>query len=142
MRNFQPFPGGLVPPATKPFVADLAKRLLGHPDGGALAVIGQIASTWTSSILWRELKEPQIKGFEGAVTALLSGKPVGVAMEAFAERYAELSADLDQELQLIRTGMRKEDENYLANVWTACNDAQSYIVLGDPAVRLAFAPRD
>jgi hypothetical protein len=128
--------------ATKPFVASLAQRLLGHPKGGALAVIGQIESTWTSSILWDELKEPQFQVFEDAVTSLLNGEPVGVAMEVFAERYAELSASLSRELQLIRIGEREKDGNYLANVWTSCSDARNYIVLGDPAVRLAVAPPD
>ena len=128
--------------ASKPFVASLAQRMLGHPKGGALAVIGQIESTWTSSILWGELKEPQFQVFEDAVTSLLSGAPVGLAMEFFAERYAELSASLNREIQLIHSGEREEDWNYLANVWTACNDARNYIVLGDPAVRLAVAPPD
>ena len=70
--------------ADKPFVASLAQRLLGHPKGGALAVIGQIESTWTSSIRWDELKEPQFQVFEDAVTSLLNGETVGVAIENFA----------------------------------------------------------
>jgi hypothetical protein len=126
--------------AAKPFIARLAQRMLGHPEGGALAVIGQIESTWTSSILWRELREPQTRVFEDVVAALLQGRPVGAAMEAFGERYADLSVSLSR--QLSHTGEKDEDQTYLANLWTACNDAQSYIVLGDPAVRLAVLPSE
>jgi hypothetical protein len=123
--------------APKPFVSSLARRLLGHPRGGALAVIGHIESTWTTSIRWGGIKKPQIQVFEDAVTSLLQGEPVGAATEVFGERYSELSASLSRELQLIRTGQKKENARNLANVWTACNDARNYVVLGDPAVRLA-----
>jgi hypothetical protein len=56
-------------------------------------------------------------------------------MEYFNERYAELSAELTTLLQEARRG-NTTVESQLAGIWTANNDARSYIILGDPAVRL------
>ena len=114
----------------------MSQRLLGHPRGGSLAVIGHVESAWPCSIRWPGIEEPQIQAFEDALTSLLQGERVGAAMEVFGERYAELSAALSRELQEIHNGQRSEDPERLASVWTACNDARNYVVLGDPAVRL------
>lgn len=121
--------------APQSFIALLPQRLLAHPRGGALAVIGHIATAWPSSIEWGDAGR-QIQPFEEALDVILEGRPVGEAMQVFGELFARLSAPLAREFQRLRNG-GPEDPEYLAGLWISCNDARNYIVLGDPAVRLS-----
>jgi hypothetical protein len=66
--------------------------------------------------------------------ALTDGKRVGHATEYLGTRAAEISSQLT-ELLSARGNRRRIDPRELSWVWTANNDARSYVVIGDPAVR-------
>ncbi len=120
--------------ADQPFVAALPQRLLSHPGGSALAVLGHVERAWGYSI-----KPPgvgaQLQPYRNLIGRILSGEPIGNSTKDFSDKYAALSAELLSRLDATQPG-EVMNEKDLAWTWIERNDAQNYVVLGDPAVRL------
>jgi Peptidase family C25 len=120
--------------ASQPFVAALPQRLLTHPNGSALAVIAHVDRAWGCSIRSIGMKGSQIAPFRNGLQFMMSGKPIGhVIRDQFGSRFAALSAEL---LSLLGQDGPNVSDAVLVSRWLERNDAQNYVVLGDPAVRL------
>jgi len=131
---------GAAPPrlAPAPMIAPLVQAMLGHPDGGALAVVGHVDRAWGWSFAWPGTRSAQLAVFQDALLPLMDGWPGGHAMDVFRRRHGELAAVLAIQLAAINNGRRIADADALAAMWTAHTDARNYLIMGDPAVRLAL----
>ena len=124
------------PLARRGFTSALPQRLLAHPRGGALAVVGHVDRAWSFSFQWGG-EDAQTVTFESLLYKLLKGQTVGSALEDLALRYAELATMLSG--KIYDAEISKPNLMEMARLWTAHNDARGYALLGDPAVRLPLA---
>jgi hypothetical protein len=129
---------GQAPPlAPQPFIAALPRRLLAHPNGSALAVVGHIDRAWGFSIQAPKVPEAQIHTFRNSIGSILKGNPVGFSVcGQFGARFAALSAVLTSSLSPTAPAFMRPNDRDLVTYWLERNDAQNYVVLGDPAVRI------
>jgi hypothetical protein len=134
-REFFGIPGarqaGVLAPRS--FLGALPQRLLSHPRGGALAVVGHVDRAWSYSFQWGG-EDPQTVTFESLLYRLLSGQTVGSALEDLSLRYAEFATLLSS--RIYEAEITRPDLREMAQLWVAHNDARGYALLGDPAVRL------
>jgi hypothetical protein len=120
--------------ADKPFLSRLPQKLLGHPNGGALAALAHVERAWAYSFQGQR-GGSQIQGFRDVIGRLLNGQRIGQATDMFNLRWAAIATELsDMQADLARgvnVPLRK-----LGNLWVSRDDARNFVVLGDPAVRL------
>jgi hypothetical protein len=123
----------LAPPkiAPKAFASALPTRLLTQ---GALACIGHVERAWGYSIVG-QTTDPQLGPFRRALWRLMHGDPVGLAVQEFNDKCATASVQLANLLEKLYA-RRPVDDIQLSTTWTERNDAEGYVVIGDPAVRL------
>jgi hypothetical protein len=127
------------PAAEADFVSALPQRLLSHPNGSALAVIGHVDLAWSSTFVDMN-GAPQVQPFRNALGRILNGTPAGLALRDFSDRYAALSTRIASEIERARRAARFHSRPPQVDLdtafrWVQRNDAGAYILLGDPAVR-------
>jgi hypothetical protein len=123
--------------APKPFMSALPRRLLTHPNGSALAVIGHIDRAWAYSIRAPKIAGPQILAFRNSLGFIMTGMPIGYVLNGqFSSRFAALSAALLSATSPTAPPAMRLPDRDLVTAWIQRNDAQNYLLLGDPAARI------
>lgn len=120
--------------SSRSFVAELPQKLLSHPGGGALAVVGHVDRAWDTLFEGTERGEGR-HAFVHALQRLLGGHTVGYATERFNKIHAMLSGALWTLHEKWRSN-EEIDTRHFCDVWRFRKDVRNFIVLGDPAVRL------
>jgi hypothetical protein len=135
--------------APRPFVSRLPQRMLAHPRGGALAVVGHIDRAWTGSFMAGESEEGAPEGgaskagcdvFLHCLKRLLQGHTIGYAMQHFNQAYSTLASQLEPLWQDRYWDEDAVDFEWLTWLWGTSNDARNFVLLGDPAVRILGVP--
>ena len=136
MKKYQGTPKQIAPQS---FVAKLPQRMLSHPRGGALAVIGHVDRAWTHSFKQSGSDKPHIGVINSTLYDLIKEQyPVGHAMDVINTRYGSAATRLTSQLEKLRRRI-KVSKPRIIQLWTIHNDARDYIILGDPAVRLCVS---
>jgi hypothetical protein len=125
------------------FVAALPKKLLSHPSG-PIAFVGHLDAAWLHGFddpdnpypagYWH----PRMSPFISAVNKLLDTQPVGLAMDEMNARYGIGNAQLSNFLDRVKRKKASFEASWkwLVDTFITRSDAQNYMILGDPAVRL------
>lgn len=124
--------------AEKAFLAHLPQKLLGHPNGGALAMVAHVDNAWVSSFMASSEKETtsDIGPFKKLLSRLMQGSTAGLAMEDINRRYSFFSTALADVLVEVTFNKQKRNPLELAGMLNQTIDARNHILIGDPAVRL------
>lgn len=127
----------------KATVAPLPRRMLSHPNGGALAVVGHVSRGFDTAfrklgLLGKGARD--LASFRSLMRALMFGMPLGYAMDYINVRCASMSSQLADELYKVQVYHKDPDKPKISRLWTANNDARNYVIVGDPAVCLPVGP--
>jgi hypothetical protein len=126
-----------------PFIAALPEAALANPDG-PLAIIGHLDLAWSYGFcdLDKMSRGERHRRFHELVTQLVKGRRVGLSLGASLMRAKN---QVQNELTVAaaegaRAGEDPEQQVRLGHRWMVLQDLAGYVVLGDPAARLAGAP--
>jgi hypothetical protein len=123
------------------FVSALPKKLLAHPRG-PIAYLGHIDTAYLHGFddpddpELGERWSPRLKPFMDALQSLLTVQPVGLALQNMNMRFNNANAYLTSIFENSGLNLRPDLLPRVANTYIFRNDAQNYMVLGDPAARL------
>jgi len=127
------------------FIAALPQRLLALPHG-PVGFIGHVDAAWVCGFhdegqaSDNEHWEARVAPFAMTVRHLLHDlQPAGQAMAPIGQRYVALNSNLADDIDRLRRGDIYETPDFRAKqaqAYILRNDAQNYMVFGDPAVQL------
>lgn len=128
----------LPPAGERPFVAALPKAALACPEG-PLACFGHVDVAWQSSYSDPEATVPSRPGkFAALVQDACRGRRAGALARGLARAAADAALRLTAEAEHTRrdpaSAARRADR--IAHLWLLHHDLASYVLLGDPTVRL------
>lgn len=112
---------------------------------GALAVLGHVDRAWSYSFRDPILGLPsQTQAFEDLIGRIMDGKRLGEATDQFNTRQGQAAMRLTEMHDSYRYALPGAPFGLkeIGPRWAAFNDARSYSLLGDPAVRLAVTSRE
>lgn len=140
---------GLPKVGERPFIAALPQAVLAS-EQGPLGFIGHIDLAWSYSF---NENNPADEGrsrpgqFLDVIQSLLSGDRFGNAFGIFSgslnQKQTELVSLYDREAAVNAKELdesSRPDPAYRGHLWMVRQDLAGYMLLGDPAARLAFAP--
>jgi hypothetical protein len=132
------------------FISALPKKLLAHPRG-PIAYLGHIDTAYLHGFddpddpdlekRW----SPRLKPYMDALQGLLTVQPVGLALQNMNTRYNNANAYLTNIFDSSfgnGFNIRPDLMPRIASTYIFRNDAQNYMVFGDPAVRLRIPGAD
>ncbi len=123
------------------FVSALPKKLLAHPRG-PIAYLGHIDTAYLHGFDdpddpdLGERWSPRLKPFMDALQTLLTVQPVGLALQNMNVRFNNANAYLTNIFDTSGFNIRPDLMPRVASTYIFRNDAQNYMVFGDPAARL------
>ncbi len=134
---------GLPKAGERPFVSALPRAALANPEG-PLAVLAHADLAWTYSFqdIGAETTDRPSRFF-GIFRALADGGRVGPAHRELLRFMTEKNEELLILLKGEERGIAEDQGRRVrkANLWMARQDIAGYLLLGDPAVRLAVQER-
>ncbi len=116
-------------------ISYLPQKLLASEDG-PFSIIAHIDPAWVFSFMDAYQQSARLLPFKNVLKRIMKGVPVGRAMRGFNTRYAALSvALLNYVIDHLEKG-EKINPLSISNIWVTRQDAQNYIILGDPAFKI------
>lgn len=128
-------------PQERPFVAAIPQQVLANPEG-PLAFFGHMDLAWSYSFRDLDSGPTNRPGkFVGVLQSLLKRDRFGVSFRALYRYLDQTNTELTTRLSEAKRAHKEPDAVALAHLWMLRQDLEAYVLLGDPAARLALAER-
>lgn len=127
-----------------PFVAALPQAALANPDG-PLVVMSHVDLAWTFSFQDLGSKKYRTSPFQGIFQGVVAHSRLGASFDALQRVFNDATTDLTTMLDTEERAKRRNDvlpdaktrALKKAGLWMLRQDVSAYVMLGDPAARIA-----